>query len=124
MTGIARVILFAKDMTKMVAFYRDVVRLEPVTSHDPAWHEFECDGTFFALHGIPDEYAKEIVSESPPQAREATPMKVCFRAANVEEKRVALKAAGVEVRDLHQFDEFVFFDAIDPEGNVVQFTNR
>lgn len=124
MTKIARCIVFAKDMTTMAKFYREVVGLTSATSSDPAWQEFECDGASFALHGIPADVAESIVVETPPKPREETPIKVCFQSENVEHKRAALKSAGVEVGALHQFDGLMFFDVIDPEGNIVQFTNR
>ncbi len=124
MTRIARVILFAKDMAKMVEFYRDVVGLNPFSSEDPAWQEFDCEGSLFALHGIPERIAKDIEIEDPPNPREGAPTKICFQADNVEEKRQSLSEAGVPVRDIHRFDDFMFFDIVDPEGNIVQFTSR
>jgi len=124
MTRIARVILFARDMPKMIKFYRDVVGLKLLPSQDPAWKEFDCEGSLFALHGIPERIAKDIEIEDPPNPREGTPTKICFQAENVQEQRLALSAAGVPVRDIHKFDDFMFFDIVDPEGNVVQFTSR
>jgi predicted enzyme related to lactoylglutathione lyase len=42
-------IVFVSDMTRAVAFYRDVVGL-PLTFESPAWTEFATEGATLALH--------------------------------------------------------------------------
>lgn len=42
-------IVFVRDMTKSVAFYRDVIGL-PLRFESPQWTEFDTGGATFALH--------------------------------------------------------------------------
>ena len=118
-------ILFAKDVARLQNFYRDALRLvvcEAAPSGD--WVRFEAGGASFALHAIPASIAARIVVDDPPRVRESTPLKLAFHADDPEAERERLVASGVTMRDVHRFDDLVFCDGVDPEGNVFQITNR
>ena len=108
----------------MVAFYRDVIGLAPQGDATDGWQDFDAGGTAFALHAVPERYAKNIVIDDPPKPREGAPTKVAFYAEDVKATREELLAAGVQMGKLHEFDGMSFCNATDPEGNVIQFSNR
>ncbi len=120
-----RVILFAKDMDRQTAFYRDVLGLTPCASpHPPSeWVDFDSGGARLALHAIPERYAKNIEISDPPKARGGTPYKPVFRVEDLRAACAELKAAGVP-RLFPNEDEEVSTraDFLDPEGNVFQLT--
>jgi catechol 2,3-dioxygenase-like lactoylglutathione lyase family enzyme len=122
---IATVILFAKDMARMRAFYRDVIGLAEVgEGSEEHWLRFDAGGCSLALHAIPREIAASIVIEEPPRERSDTPYKVAFQTDDVDATRQRLIAQGVSMREPRRFGDMVFCDGIDPEGNVFQITNR
>ncbi len=49
MTKFAYAILFVRDMTKSIAFYRDLLDL-PLRMESPDWSEFGTEGCTLALH--------------------------------------------------------------------------
>lgn len=124
MAAVARVILFAKDFDRMVAFYRDVIGLAPQGDAEPGWQDFDAGGCAFALHALPEHVTQEIVIEDPPQPRSASWTKVVFHAEDPGAVREELVAAGLQMGELHQFGEMIFVDCTDPEGNIIQFSNR
>ena len=44
-----RIVLFTKDMTGMIAFYRDILGLRLVKD-EPGWKELDANGCIIALH--------------------------------------------------------------------------
>ena len=55
---LAGVMLFAKDLPGLTAFYRDVLGLEPIEeTRLPNWVEFRGAGARFSLHAIPSSIA-------------------------------------------------------------------
>jgi catechol 2,3-dioxygenase-like lactoylglutathione lyase family enzyme len=122
---LALAIVFAKDVSRLRAFYETILGL-PVIEATPAgdWVRLDAGGAGLALHAIPRPIAARIVVEDPPRAREGTPIKLAFRADDPEAERARLVAQGVTMREPRRFGEVVFCDGIDPEGNVFQITNR
>ena len=55
-------IVFVSDMSRSVAFYRDVIGL-PLRFESPHWTEFATDGATLALHGSegPGPFLKRMV---------------------------------------------------------------
>src|SRR5580692_6573465 len=74
-------IIYAKDFSRMLTFYRDVLQLKPIaeTATD-TWAEF---GGGLALHAIPAQIATGIHISSPPQPRETNPVKLSFAVEDV-----------------------------------------
>ncbi len=110
-------ILFAKDMERMLAFYRDGVGLVPrPESSRPGWAVLDAGATQLALHAIPAGIAAGIAIADPPVAREDTPLKLVFECDDVPGARARLLAHGaVLVRG-----DDGRCDLLDPEGNVFQ----
>lgn len=124
MARLARVMLFVKDFDRMVEFYRDVIGLAPQGDASPGWQVFDAGECSFALHAIPEDIAKDIVIDDPPRARQDVPTKVTFYAEDPRAVREELAAQGMPMGQIHEFEDIVFVDGTDPEGNVIQFSNR
>ncbi len=122
----ARVILFAKDLKAMLAFYEGILGLERLSSPEDSedFVSLSAGGIQISLHKIPQRYAKNIKITDPPTPRESIPMKVAFRVENVDEMRARLESQGVEMRKIQKGRNLCFCDGIDPEGNIFQISNR
>lgn len=122
----ARVILFAKDMKTMLAFYESVLGLERLFAPDDSedFVSLDAGGIQISLHKIPQRYAKNIEIVDPPFPREQTPMKVAFRVSDVDEFRKRLESRGVQVRKIQKAGSISFCDGTDPEGNIFQISDR
>jgi catechol 2,3-dioxygenase-like lactoylglutathione lyase family enzyme len=113
-----RVMIFAKDMARMTAFYRDGLGLRLIPeSRQEDWVELEAGGCSLALHAIPIGISKDIVIASPPEARDDTPMKLVFETPDLEAARSHLLSQGAV---MHEPRSSGACDGLDPEGNVFQ----
>lgn len=115
----AQTILFVDDVARMQAFYQGTLGL-PVISAEPGWVELDAGGVVFALHAI--RPARQL--PDPPPERVDSPIKLCFHVDDVAATRATLVAAGIRMREVHQYSGVTFCDGIDPEGNVFQITTR
>jgi len=111
--------IFAKDMAKMTAFYRDGIglALRPERSYAD-WSEFDAGGVTFALHRIPAHIADTLTIETPPVARAETPIKLFFITEDIAAARVRLMALGGVMDDIARDDGELRCGGVDPEGNV------
>jgi predicted enzyme related to lactoylglutathione lyase len=113
-----RVIVFAKDLEAMAAFYRDALGLRPIPSAaGSGWVEFEAGGARLALHAIPAALAAGISIADPARPREDTPIKIVFAVDDVDAERSRLVRAGATMFEVRPWGAC---DGIDPEGNVFQ----
>jgi catechol 2,3-dioxygenase-like lactoylglutathione lyase family enzyme len=111
--------LFAKNLERMTAFYRDVLGLEPVEdTRLDNWLEFKGDGVRFALHAIPTSIAASIAIESPPRARENGGIKLTFAVRDVDTTLRTVEAMGLPLLKRPWGET----EAVDPEGNVFALT--
>jgi catechol 2,3-dioxygenase-like lactoylglutathione lyase family enzyme len=122
---LARVIMFAKDVARLGAFYTDVVGFSVVASeHDPReWLLLDTGGAELALHRVPDPWNGEIEITDPPAVRHGSPHKPVFVVDDVAETREQLVARGVVALDagpVNPTGQLVRCDFVDVEGNVFQ----
>jgi|SRR6185295_12200993 len=121
MVTLRHAMIFAKDMTRMTAFYRDALGLTVVPDKASAeWVELDAGGARVALHLIPEKYAKDIQITTPPKARSENPIKIAFTVDDLATARERLVAHGAVMFDPHAFG----CDGLDPEGNVFQIVGR
>ena len=122
---LGRVMLYAKDLKKMTAFYRDVLGFGVVPSrYDPT--EFvvlDAGSAQLCLHQIPEVIARTITITDPPEPRYKVPVKIMFVIEDVEGMRDRLIARGVQMGSLQNFPPLIYCDGHDPEGNIFQITN-
>src|SRR5262245_60424368 len=94
--ALARIIVFAKDMERMIAFYGGVLGLPRAPSADDSddFVSFDAGGTHLSLHAIPARIARTIEIADPPAPRENAATKLAFRADDVEAMRARLVERG------------------------------
>ncbi|HLY57901.1 MAG TPA: VOC family protein [Stellaceae bacterium] len=133
--GIHHVGLNTADIDRLVAFYRDVMGFEVISSGD--WSKSELiDGVV----GLKDSAARhamlragncylEIFQYSSPEARDATPLRPCDRGythfcldvTDIDEEHERLTRAGMRFfRKPGDFGELRAVYGKDPDGNVVE----
>ena len=122
---LGRVMLYAKDLKKMTAFYRDVLGFGVIPSrYDP--EEFvvlDVGSAQLCLHQIPEVIARTITITDPPEPRYKVPVKIMFVTEDVETLRERLIARGVPMGSLQSYPPLIYCDGPDPEGNIFQITN-
>jgi catechol 2,3-dioxygenase-like lactoylglutathione lyase family enzyme len=107
---IRRVMLFARDMKAMTHFYEEQLGLRVLERSD-GFVDFEGGGCHLALH----------------RAATAQPgrTKICFYAKDVSAARTELIRRGVPMgKDPGAGAGLKLCDARDPEGNIIQISNR
>jgi predicted enzyme related to lactoylglutathione lyase len=121
-TKLGRVVLFAKDLDTLRRFYRDCLGLDEVSA-DAGFVVLGSHGAELALHAVPEEVAARIEIETPPEARENTPIKPVFAVDDIDELRERIPESGGLLRQTRSFGKRRLCDATDPEGNVFQLVD-
>jgi len=107
---IRRIMLFVNDIEAMAAFYEKRLGLKVLT-RDDGFVDFDAGACRLALHS----------------SRNVTPgaTKICFYAADVSAARAELVARGVKMgKDPGPGEGLKLCNAKDPEGNIIQLSNR
>jgi catechol 2,3-dioxygenase-like lactoylglutathione lyase family enzyme len=103
---LVEVVVYTRDMERAIAFYRDVLGLEP-DFESPHWTTFRTGVCTFALHAG---------SEAPDPT---------FEVADAAAERERLIAAGIEVTEIREpVAGLRVFDARDPDGNRFSIESR
>lgn len=110
--GLAKIILYVKDMNKQVYFYRDQLGLEireplRLTDYsDRIWVEWETGECSLVFHFDPQ---KQLGKDRP---------KLAFKVADIEAAHQALIKQGVELSQINSRSGGIqVADGCDPEGN-------
>jgi catechol 2,3-dioxygenase-like lactoylglutathione lyase family enzyme len=122
---LGRVMLYAKDLKRMVTFYRDVLGFAVLPSRfDPAEFVVLDAGTAqLCLHQIPEVIARNIEIADPAEPRMKVPVKIMYVTEDVAAMRESLMARGAPMGALQNYPPLVYCDGQDPEGNIFQITN-
>jgi len=116
-------VLYAKDVTRVAAFYSTVLGLE-TAGHDDQHILLESPGFQLVVLRIPDRIASDIEIATPPVRRATAAVKLVFFVPHLADVRASVAAGGgvMNPRDSEwSFDGFIVCDGLDPEGNVIQF---
>ena len=125
MSGMPRAshVVYAKDLALMACFYEQTLELPRIEDGDSAL--ILGDGVVeVVLVKIPDRIAASITMASPPEIREATPLKSSFQVDDLARVARAAVATGGGIRPIDSawlWRGQRHLDGHDPEGNVVQF---
>ena len=125
-TGQAGLVVFAKSVKKLSAFYIRTLGLEVLESARS--HQLlRGNGYEVVVHAIPAKYAREIQITKPPVLREDSAMKPSFVVPDLAALRLAVVATGGWLKP----EEMAWtirghkvLDGCDPEGNVLQFRQK
>ncbi|MEM6989829.1 MAG: VOC family protein [Myxococcota bacterium] len=121
---LSQVIVFAKDVGALSAFYRAAFGFEEHDRGD-GFVELTHAGTpQIALHALPDAIAGQIEITSPPAWRGDTAYKVCFAAEDLDATRAAIVDAGGVAKDIWTWQGRRRCDCADAEGNVLQLVEQ
>lgn len=112
-TGLFRVIIFARDLEAMIRFYRDDLGLPIIADRrGEGWVVFSVGGqSQIALHGGAGEHRPEWAP------------KAVLGCADPAAFHKYLSSRGVLVGDLQEWEGTQSFDCSDPEGNDLQIAS-
>jgi len=118
----AGAVVYAKDISRVSAYYAGVTGLE--VTHSEAGHVvLESPALQLVVVAIPAQIADSIELADPPIRRTGTPIKLVFPVASISAARKAAQALGGELNPPErewQFQGVRVCDGHDPEGNVLQ----
>lgn len=120
----AGVVIYARDLAGMAAFYRGVLALR--TRHaDIDHHVLASADIEVVVHSIPEVIAATIEITTPPVLRETTALKPWFVVESLAAAREAAHRLGGAVFE-EEWDGpgYRARNAHDPEGNVLQLRER
>jgi hypothetical protein len=109
---LTRVILFAKDVAALSAFYRDILGLPLLPGASDEWVELDAGACRIAIHAGGDA----------PATRRGP--KLVFGVRDVAAVRETLIARGAPMGKVVVFGEISLCDGKDPEGHAFQLSNR
>lgn len=118
----AGAVLFAKDTTRVGAFYAAVAGLRE-TQRGRGFAVLERGAFQLVVHGIPASIAAGIEISSPPRRRENTPIKLVFVVSAIDAARASVAKLGgaMDPPDREMtIRGWRACDGHDPEGNVFQ----
>jgi catechol 2,3-dioxygenase-like lactoylglutathione lyase family enzyme len=119
----AGIVIYAKNVARVSAFYAGVVGLE--VAHAEEGHVVLESPMFqLVIVAVPEHVAASIELSTPPIRREDTPIKPVFFVESIEAARVLAPHLGGELNPIEgewKFQEHRVCDGHGPEGNVVQF---
>jgi catechol 2,3-dioxygenase-like lactoylglutathione lyase family enzyme len=101
--GLSVVYLYVRDLDRSLAFYRDVLGIALERS-DEQWAETTLGSTRFALHA---GAASEVRSGS---------IRLDFGVGDIDAAAARLRAAGVDVREIHREAYGSHCTFVDPDG--------
>src|SRR4029453_18921127 len=116
-------VLFAKGLDQVAAFYSNVLGLREA-NRDDDHILLESRGFQLVVHRIPRHAAAALDTSTPPVRRAAAAYKPVFFVQSLANVRAIANAHGgaMEPSDKEwSFNGVAVCDAVDPEGNVVQF---
>ena len=118
---LAHVMLFVKDVDRMVEFYATVFGWARRETSDPGYVEM-VSGTevMLALHLLPEEIARRVEISTPPAWRGDSAIKICVEVEHMDARRTLLLAHGGQAKDPWSWERTQFCECADPEGNVLQ----
>jgi len=125
-TGQAGLVVFAKSVKKLSAFYADALGLEVLESARS--HQLlRGNGYEVVVHAIPPKIAREITIAKPPVLREDSAMKPSFVVPDLHTLRLAVVATGGWLKPddtAWTIRDYKVLDGCDPEGNILQFKQK
>ena len=120
-TNTVSAVLFAKDLSKVASFYREVFGAR-VLRRDAEHEVLLCLGFQLVIHQIPNAIAQSIVLATPPERRERTAIRLNFPVDDIGKSRTEARRLGGQIDDRPSFwagDDGSIFLGYDPEGNVI-----
>lgn len=115
-------VLYAKNLDKLTQFYL-AIGGQQTDGNEGEFAVIASSETELIILQAPQEIASQIVIESPPAIRGATPLKPILEVSSVDDVLRSLSDFGgrpVPGAKLWKFRQHFVQDIVDPEGNVIQ----
>ncbi len=113
-------VIFSVDVRRLADFYEAILGVTPA-NYGSDDIRLRNDREEVLVHSVPAGVARTISIQSPPQARDSSPIKPVF---DVDSLRGALEAVelngGVVTGRTFSMDGLTRHDVLDPDGNVIQ----
>lgn len=119
-------VIYAKDLRRVAAFYAGMLGIVPAHADEESV-TLELPGLQLVVHRIPPHIAAGIVVGDPPAVREDTAIKPVLVIASLATARATARTLGGALADTgHEWRHggAVVCNGVDPEGNVVAFSER
>lgn len=119
-------VLYAKDVERVVAFYSGVLGLEVEARHE-TYVVLESPMFQLVVLQIPADIVSSITTGTPPTRRSMAPVKLVFFVPDITDTRTSVDAFGGVMNSADKewsFQGLTVCDALDPEGNVIQFREQ
>jgi catechol 2,3-dioxygenase-like lactoylglutathione lyase family enzyme len=119
-------VLFAKGLDRMATFYSAVLGLTE-SNRDDDHIVLESPGFQLVVHRIPGDRAATVEIAVPPVRRASAAFKPVFFIPSIAKIRVVAEPYGgvMEPKEKEwSFNGVTVCDALDPEGNVIQFREQ
>ena len=120
--GLVGAVLYAKDLDRLVKFYAAVAGIEPQAVKN-GFAVLGASPSQLVIVRIPERIADEIEIATPPELREATPIKLVFAVEDIAHARKRAAELGGAVNAVERewkFEGARVCDGHDPEGNIFQ----
>ena len=119
-----QIVLWSDLFDESAEFYRALLEGE-IRNASESFVEVCADNACVMLHRVPVEWVSEI--SNPPAVREENPIKPVFTVVSIANSRDSVAGGRGSVRPIDTefvHGEWLFCDAIDPDGNVVQLRQQ
>ena len=116
-------VLYAKDVDRVVSFYSAVLDVRPA-KRDDDYVVLESLGCQLVVLHVPHDIASTIAIDVPPTRRATAAIKLVLFVPSIARVRASAGAVGGVVNPTEtewSFQGVKVCDALDPEGNVIQF---
>ncbi len=122
MSGPARAgaLVYALDLERLASFYATILDMHRLVGDDE--HVVLANADFqLIVHAIPPAHARGIVTQSPPEPRENTAIKLFFTVPSLAHAAAQMQRLGGRLFDAEwEGPGFRVRNGCDPEGNVLQ----
>jgi predicted enzyme related to lactoylglutathione lyase len=116
----ASLVIFSVDVRRLADFYEAVLGVTP-TNDGSGDIRLRSDREEVLVHSVPVSVAKTISIQSPPVARDSSPMKPVFDVDSLEAALEAVETnGGVSTGRTFSMDGLTRHDVLDPDGNIIQ----
>ena len=119
---LAGAVLYAKDLERLVSFYVGIGG-KPTDGAEGEFAAIATSDAELIILQTPEQIASQIVIETPPVVKVATPLKPIVNVKSINDVVQNLPELGgmlVPGSSQWQFRKSLVQDIVDPEGNVVQ----
>jgi hypothetical protein len=113
--NLRRIIIFTPNVPMLLGYYSDLMRSEESSSYideDGKWGEIRNENINIAFHFGKKRFAKSVV------------YKLVFQISNTNKCKARLEKRGFRTSKMFSSGKIEFFEISDPDGNIIQFSNR